>query len=82
MCDTCPTPFKQAFTDKADANAALNRQAPERGRKATKVYKCPCGYWHLSGPRRAVSEETRKRNHRRKGGAKRRTRRPRRQPIY
>lgn len=75
MC-SCPTPYKQGFTDRADAMAALHRQAKAkvRGRTATKVYRCTCRRWHLAGPRRPVSEENRKRNHRRKGGRKRRHR--------
>lgn len=68
MTDRCPTPYKQAFTDRANAMVALHRQKPDRGRTATKVYRCSCGRWHLAGPRRPVSEEVRKRNHRRKGG--------------
>lgn len=71
MSSDCPTPYKQGFSDRADVMAALHRQAPNRGRTATKVYRCDCGHWHLAGPRRPVSEENRKRNHRRKGGRNR-----------
>lgn len=77
MSKKCPTPYKLSFDTKGDAMAALNRQSGEHGRIAVKVYRCPCGTWHLAGPRRPVSEEMRKRNHRRKGGPrwKRRARR-------
>lgn len=69
MSKRCPTPYKQGFYNRADAVAALYRQRPGYGRRATKVYQCSCGRWHMAGPRRPVSEEGRKRNHRRKGGA-------------
>lgn len=68
MSNRCVTPYKQSFHDRADAMAALHRQQPGHGRRATKVYKCQCGRYHLAGPRRPVSDEHRKRNHRRKGG--------------
>lgn len=68
MSSECPTPFKHGFTNRADAVAALKRNQTSHGRTATKVYRCDCGHWHLAGPRRPVSDELRKRNHRRKGG--------------
>lgn len=74
MSKKCPTPFKQCFGNRPKAVAALNRQSTDHGRIAVKVYRCPCGWWHLAGPRRPISEEMRKRNHRRKGGPRQRRR--------
>jgi hypothetical protein len=68
----CPTPYKDGFTTEHGARRALRDHEGKKGRTAVHVYMCECGRWHLAGPRRPVSEETRKRRHRRKGGAKKR----------
>lgn len=64
----CPTPFKMAYATHSIAMRVMREQQNKVGRVAVKVYRCPCGGWHVAGPTKPVSDETRKRNHRRKGG--------------
>ena len=66
--DDCPTPFKRAYDSRGLAVRVMRDQRDKVGRVAVKVYKCQCGGWHVAGPSKPVSDERRKRNHRRKGG--------------
>lgn len=46
----CPTPTKKAWDSKTQAKKAIPRRTGDRLR----VYRCPCGAWHLTslvGPR-------------------------------
>lgn len=68
----CLTPMKQSYPSKADALGAFKRQRRVPGSSISHVYKCPCGSWHLAGIRADSYTHSRKRNHRRKGGSRRR----------
>ena len=47
----CPTPNKNAYPNREQAHASLRRQwrQPRPGKHLpTRVYRCPCGAWHLT----------------------------------
>lgn len=68
----CLTPFKQKHDTKTDALKVLDRQRRVPGANVSHVYKCECGSWHVAGIQTPTYTHARKRNHRRKGGSRRR----------
>jgi hypothetical protein len=50
----CPTPEKKAFMTRKRAYKVLRgvRMNGETTELPNRVYKCPCGYWHLTKQRR------------------------------
>lgn len=45
---TCPTPEKVKFLDKAGAQGHIDRKW--RGLPA-RAYRCTCGFWHVTSPK-------------------------------
>ena len=52
----CPTPTKVAFTSRAEAQRGMGSFWRTAGRgkpMPTRVYRCPCGKWHLTSKPRS-----------------------------
>lgn len=49
----CPTPWKIAHPTKAAAAKHVRSLYAREGRAAlVHAYRCPCGAWHVGGPKR------------------------------
>jgi hypothetical protein len=53
----CPTPGKRFYAGEAEAAQAV----PELGRAPGRVYRCACGFWHMSRPKRRHRNSVRRR---------------------
>ncbi|ANA87313.1 hypothetical protein PBI_KAMPE_79 [Gordonia phage Kampe] len=53
MPKKCPTPNKQRFTNKYEANRAISGQWAKTGLGPTSTYRCRCGYYHKTSSVRA-----------------------------
>lgn len=51
----CPRQDKEAFWSEIFALQVWARQSAQT-KKATKVYKCKCGYFHIGRPRRVIEK--------------------------